>query len=514
MFIFITSKIEKSVLDFTMTDLFFRGVKITGGVHVSSPTTSFWSTANPSVLILSILAIIVIFYFAREPAHASIRSFCRVIRNGLRLSAFSVMRAEKRIIARNREVLLANGLIKVQKDIEREFDRVNKVVERDMQGYPALHRKLSEVITRIDQDYSASTEVPPTPPVWVNAVEAVAGLAEKNGSDNMVGSILKDVHNTIIKQQKKAMDVYWKSTSQRHKILSSMMPYWRKLTKVFEVVGNTVTGIQERSVIIDQKMAEYEEIRRGSDKAIVTLHSSSVTQFFIDGFWVMVAIGGIVVNFHLISLPMSEMVGGGAYIGSFPVNEIAALVFILIETFAGMALMEALRITNLFPLIGSLHDKQRHFIAIVAVCFLFTFAGIESSLAYMRDLIAANNEALRQSLLGGSGETVEVARSIIPTASQMVLGFILPFALTFAIIPFESFIHSARTVLGYALEILFRTIAALIRLVANIVYYTGSVVIRVYDLIIFLPLWIEQQVKAIASGKSTNDPSAADADAE
>jgi hypothetical protein len=202
---------------------------------------------------------------------------------------------------------------------------------------------------------------------------------------------------------------------------------------------------------------------------------------------------------------MSEMVGGGSYIGNYPVNEIAALVFILIETFAGMALMEALRITKLFPLIGSLDDKQRRFIAIVAVSFLFTFAGIESALAYMRDLIAANNEALRQSLVLGSGETMDVARSIIPTASQMVLGFILPFALTFAIIPFESFVHSARTVFGYVLELLLRTVAALIRLVANLVYYLGSVLVALYDLIIFLPLWFERKITNIARREKSGD---------
>jgi hypothetical protein len=470
---------------------------------VPSPTSSFWPTSNPSVLILTILAVIVLLYFAREPAHFSIRSFCRVIRNGLRLAAFSVLRAEKRLITRNREVLLAEGLLKVERDIEREFQRVDKVVDRDMQGYPSLHRKLSEEITRIDQDYTESTEVPPTPPVWVNAVEAVASLSQKSGSDNMVGSILKDVHTTIVKQQKKAMEAYWKNTSERHKILGRMMPYWRRLAKVLEDVGSTVTGLRDRAKVIDQKMDEYEEIRSGSDKAAITLHSSSTTQFFIDGFWVMVAIGGIVVNFHLISLPMSEMVGGGSYIGNYPVNEIAALVFILIETFAGMALMEALRITKLFPLIGSLDDKQRRFIAIVAVCFLFTFAGIESALAYMRDLIAANNEALRQSLLMGSGETMDVARSIIPTASQMVLGFILPFALTFAIIPFESFVHSARTVFGYTLELLLRAVAALIRLVANIIHYLGSVLVGLYDLVIFLPLWFEKKIKSLASREKT-----------
>jgi len=464
---------------------------------VPSPIASLWPITTPSIFILTLIAAMVLLYFGRAPAHNSISSFCRVIRNGLRLASFAVLRSEKRLHIRNREVLLAAGLLRMERDIEKEFQRVERIVQRDMQGYPSLHRKLSEEISRLDQDYSESTEAPPTPPVWVNAVESVADLAQKNGGDSMVGSILKDVHTTIIRQQQTAMAAYRENTGRRHKILGSMMPYWRRLAKVLEEVGSTVNNLGDRAKIIDQKMAAYEEIRSDSNKAAIILHSSSLTQFFIAAFWVLVAMGAIVVNFHLISLPMAEMVGGSAHIGGYPLNEIAALVVILIATFAGLALLEALRITKFFPGIGSLDAKERRFIALVAVGFLFAMAGIESALAYMRDLIAANDEALRLSLLMESGETMDVARSIIPTVAQMLLGFILPFALTFALIPFEAFVHSARTVLGYGLELLLRLGAGLIRLVANLVHYSGSLLVALYDLIIFLPLWVEKKLQGL-----------------
>ncbi|NIQ97122.1 MAG: hypothetical protein GWN87_25280, partial [Desulfuromonadales bacterium] len=77
----------------------------------------------------------------------------------------------------------------------------------------------------------------------------------------------------------------------------------------------------------------------------------------------------------------------------------------------------------------------------------FTLAGVESALAFMRDRIAADMEALRQTLAGADVVKTQV-ESIIPTAGQMVMGFVLPFALTFVAIPLESFIHSSRTVIG------------------------------------------------------------------
>ena len=81
------------------------------------------------------------------------------------------MSAERKLEGRNREVLLAAGREAAERMIEREFDRVEATVQKDLAGYPALQRKLSEEITRIDEDYERSAEVPPEPPGWTKAVE-------------------------------------------------------------------------------------------------------------------------------------------------------------------------------------------------------------------------------------------------------------------------------------------------------------------------------------------------------
>lgn len=445
---------------------------------------------NPILSVtIVVLVTVIVATTIRSHAHKSIRGFCRVIRNGLRLTAFSFMKAEKRLSDRNREVLLAGGMDAIEREVEREFQRVEKVVERDLQGYPALNRKLSEEIEKIDQSYSESEEVPPTPPVWVDAVEAVSKLASK-GDSGMVAEILKDIHTTIVKQQKKAMDAYWKSTNDRHAILSKMMPYWRSIAKTMKMVGSTMNGLEERAKFIDRKMDDYEEIRKGTDKAVAKLHSSSTTQFVISSFWLLVAIGGIFVNFRLIELPMSDIVGGSGTVGNFKISELAALVVILLETFLGMALMEVLRVTKLFPLIGTLDDKKRHFIAWAVFGALLTLAGVESSLAYIRDIIAARNEAFTQALLGGEA-MAEMSHSVVATVAQMIMGFILPFVLAFAIIPLESFIHSARAVLGYLIEFILRAIAFTFRLTGNTFYYLGSILISIYDIIAFPAMLLE-----------------------
>ena len=73
----------------------------------------------------------------------------------------------------------------------------------------------------------------------------------------------------------------------------------------------------------------------------------------------LIAFGGAYVNFKLISLPMSAMVGGGDYVTeNLRASEVAALVIIMFETLMGLFLMETLRFTNLFPL-GSVTEKMR-----------------------------------------------------------------------------------------------------------------------------------------------------------
>jgi hypothetical protein len=127
--------------------------------------------------------------------------------------------------------------------------------------------------------------------------------------------------------------------------------------------------------------------------------------------------------------------------------------------------------------------------------FLFALASVEAGLAFMREKLAQQNFEVVASLVAGSGEVVvDNTGRWITTAAQMGMGFILPFALTFVAIPLESFVHSSRTVLGILGVTLLRVVAFVLRLLGNIARFFSSMLIHVYDLIIFGPLWIEKVV--------------------
>jgi hypothetical protein len=258
-----------------------------------------------------------------------------------------------------------------------------------------------------------------------------------------------------------------------------------------------------RSVTIDRLMQEYEDIVRDKDRALSVLSSSSLVNFFVSGFVLAIAIGGATINFSLIARPMAEMVGGTNLIGGFRTADIAALVIIMVEISMGLFLMESLRITRLFPVIGALPDKTRVRMIWITFTILFLLATVEAGLAYMREVLLHDELATSAILRGDAGVAATNEFLWITTVAQMGMGFILPFALTFVAIPLETFVHSMRTVVGLILQGVLRAIALMLRILGNVFRHIGQLLKQVYDLTLFVPLWIEERMQRPAVSEAT-----------
>ena len=451
-----------------------------------------WPVASA---ILWIILIVTALYLIRSTAHKTIHVAAHALHRSLRIASKAVSRSAAILTTRNRDVLLAAGRESKERIIEREFDRVNESVRKDLANYSSLHRTLSEAIGRIEKDHQEAVDVPPDPPGWVKAVQAVATIESREGH-GMIGNILGDIHKSLVKAHKEALTAYHEASAQRHKLLRHMRPDWRQIQQTLAQVGKSVDSLLGRSVTIDRHMQEYEDIVAGQDRAISVLSSSSLVNFFVSAFVLSIAIGGATINFSLIARPMAEMVGGTSMIGGFRMADIAALVIILVEISMGLFLMESLRITRLFPVIGALPDKTRVRMIYITFTILFLLASVESGLAYMREVLLYDELATSALLRGDIGTTATVEYMWITTAAQMGMGFILPFALTFVAIPLETFVHSMRTVVGLIAISVLRTIALTLRLLANIFLYLGSLLKQVYDLPLFVPLWLEERVGA------------------
>ena len=461
----------------------------------------FWmiwpGNAVASALILFAIAMPFL-YAARRLVHDLLHSIGRMVGGPLRLGARWLFATARDMNERNKVVLLAHGREEVGQHIGREFERISALVTRDLEGYPALQRKLLEEITRVEEDYKKCGEVPPPPPEWVEAVTSISKV--KSDSNEMVQRILEEIKRSVHTIHDKALGEYRRAYESRHKILNGFMPFWRSLDKTFGQVDQKLTGLQQTSSKIDAQMEKYEQINKKTDKAEHALTVSAFTQFAISTMVLLIAVGGALVNFKLIALPFSEMVGSGDYLTStMRMSDVAALVIIFLEATMGLFVMETLRITHLFPLIANMNDRMRHRMLWVAVVFLFVFAGIEAALALMRDMLSADRQALVQSLASAKAAAPDPLLRLIPTTAQMVLGFFLPFALAFVAIPLESFVYSLRTVGGAFLVMLIRATAFVLRVLGNLVRQLCRVLIGVYDFTIVLPLLVERLVKAARS---------------
>jgi hypothetical protein len=459
-------------------------------MHMTSLLTfTPWPAASAAIMLALLVAAL---YLARHTAHQAIHAVTSALARGFRLAAHSVTHAEERLSARNRDVLLAAGREAKERVVEREFARVGDTVRKDLANYPDMHRRLSEAIIRIEEDQEKAVEVPPDAPGWAKAVTAVANIDARNAG----AEILADIHKSMVKAHAEAMTDYRKASGERHALLRKMMPDWRMIQETLGRVNNSVTSVIERALVIDRHMQDYEGIVRGEDRAVSVLSSSSLVHFFVSMLVLAVATAGAAINFTLIARPMAEMVGGTSFIGLFRTADIAALVIIMVEVSMGLFLMESLRITRLFPVIGALSDKMRVRMIGITLVILLLMASIEAGLAYMREVLLQDELATSALLRGDNTGALGNQHHWITTMAQMGMGFVLPFALVFVAIPFETFVHSLRTVLGLTGIGVLRTLALIFRVFGNGCRHLGTLAQRIYDLPLFVPLWIEARLAA------------------
>lgn len=449
-----------------------------------------------SVLALGILLMLFL-YAARKPMHGMIHSLCNLITQSTRFISRWLFLSADNLRLRNQSVLLAHSKESAATMIDREFERVTNIIRKDMQEFPVLQRKLMEELTRIEDDYRKCGEVPPPPPEWMSALESVSQI--KSGGD-MPRKLLEDINKSIQKIHDKTVAEFRRSYEERHKILKTLNPTWRSVEKLIGEMGKKIVSLETNSKQIDGHMSKFEAIQAKDDKTEHALTTSAFVQLAISSLVMVIAMGGAFINYKLIALPMSEMVGASDYISSnLKTSDVAALVIILMEASMGLFLLESLRITQLFPRIASMDDKMRHRLMLASLIFLIILAAIESSLALMRDMLIADKASLMRDLASVVPPVSDSMMANIPMAGQMIMGFVLPFALAFVAIPLESVVHSLRTVIGVLIVQAMRGLGFALRFIGVIFRRLAKVLELMYDIPIVIPLMIERWVIGISN---------------
>lgn len=438
---------------------------------------TLWSASTIASAATWLLLIVVTLYLARRPCQDLLTQTSRGLQRLFRLSARLLARQAEWLLERNREVLTAVAEEQTERAIERELRRISRTLDRDLSAYPALHRALSEQIARIDEDYRQSADVPPAPPAWLGAVEAVAAVEAKG--DPAVAKILEDIHGTLQVACHNAQLEYRAASRRRHLGLKRMLPYWRQLGSTLGGVQKTIVGLHERADALDQQMQRYEEIRGRRERTIRVLQSSALARFITSSLLLALAGLAVVVNLRLVYLPLAELLPAPGGLG-FSQPEAVAAGLAAAQLLAGVAVGELLGITRLFPFLATSDEPVRKWGLRFGLGLLLCFAALSAGMTWLVQQSPAP-EAFGA-----------VTQAWLPALAQTLLALILPLTLAPIGLPLEAFVQSGRIVCGLALVGLLRLLAVLLRMGAIIVDRLGRALNQLYDVTIFLPLWIEQ----------------------
>src|SRR5262249_7938451 len=200
-----------------------------GESPMSSQAWMIWPENFAVSFLVAALLAMAFMYAARMPMHGLLRSVGHALGGPLRMGARWLLAAAAEVQARNKAVLLAHGKHEVGQRVEREFERLGVIVQRELQGYPALQRKLLDEITRIEEDYKNWGDVPPPPRAWPGACAGAATV--RPGGNVLVWRVLEKINPSFPSTHDKRFADSRRSYERRHKILESFMPFWRSVDK-------------------------------------------------------------------------------------------------------------------------------------------------------------------------------------------------------------------------------------------------------------------------------------------
>jgi hypothetical protein len=414
---------------------------------------------------LTVAVAVVVLYIARPAAHRLLRAGFRFLADLFLIGGHAVAGWSAFIARRCREQLIEHRAEEIESTIERERRQLGTRLGAELAGYPELHRRLVEELVALEDDFRASAMQP-----------AGTALIGPNGE-----------------QLQQPLD--WRARRLARDRVARLSRIVRRLGPIqtlLERLQNIDSRAQNAARRIETAIGEYHALLLSPERRAAGVGISSLQRFLVGLLFGFVAIGGAFLNFFLIERPMAEMVGENYEVAGLPLPQAAALVMIMLEASAGIALMEFWGVTRLVPFIDRLEPYKRTILTIACFVFLLALASIEAGLALVREDIIRASEATVQQIQGNT--TPVAGPSLLPQIVQATLGFVIPFLLALIAVPLELLLTYGTILGGFVVSAALAVVAVVLRLAHRLLRGLEAVLIALYDLVIFLPLGIEQLV--------------------
>ena len=455
-------------------------------IHDEGPLLEFVHQQPLAAGAIGVVVALLLLYLARRPMHRLLRSSGRFLQGALRLFGAWVEVARQRLRARNEATRLAVSLAGIEARLQKEFATLDGTMRRELEAFPDLRRELNELMESMERDYQDSVAVPPLPAPWAEATTAITKLRKQD--DSATATVLEGVGTSLTKAQGRAFRLHQRDSRRRYRRLQALLPRWRRIQTILGSLETHVAGLESRSEHIEQLLEQYEALTTQRAGEGDRLRCPYLTRFLVStavlGLLGLVA----VVNAGLLAYPMQEFTGAHSYLGPWRTADVAALVMVGLGAMAGLVLVESTGVTRLLPALAVMDERLRVIFTILAGGVLLLLAALGASLGYLHQTVLLEVSTLSAELSGLAAASEPHGVAVV---SHTLLGFTLPLILAFTAIPLQTFLQNAQVVFGDALELLLMALSSLLRQLARLVRGAFELLVRLYDLAIFPPLWLE-----------------------
>lgn len=369
---------------------------------------------------------------------------------------------------RSRAALLAAGGLELQGKLEKDFHRIETGFSERLGQYSILHRKLDELVQRLEQDYQESGISPPDVPGWTAAVESIAGIP--SADDPNVQEILAGIQKSLDEAQRQALHAYRADAAERHEILDRTRSIWKEVRVLLERTNESVGGALDTAARVNVYIDDYARVRDDDHAAARALSYSAAKRFAISLLVLCAAAGGAFANWQLLVPALGGLLPEGAQLGGVSASALSGLAVVGLEVALGVFTMDLLGVTELLPKLSRLPVSQRRLLLGASIGLLF--------------------------LLAAAGGVL---------ADPALLGFAWPWIVALAALPLEMFLDNGRHVAVHVCALLVSGLGSLAFVAGRTAQTLIAALPSLYDAYVSIPLRIERALKSAPSRRRVVD---------
>lgn len=439
-------------------------------------------TANPTLdAVIWVSVFLVAGYFARRPAHGFIRLLFAELRRLLRLLARYCAHTGYHVRAWTRSVLIAQARQQARRTADWHVERLGKELSVEFAGLAALQQRLHEQLSLLEADYRSGRTLPPEVPGWPRLVEHLG--PDLAAADPSIKRTLEDLRDGLEMQRADLLDAYRRASRRRYLALHRTMPQWRRASRALEEITRRIDRLRERADQVMDSVSHYERLHEEPHLRTGLLAGASLWRFTLSAGLLAMAGFGFLVLGSLLAIPFNDLLGSVPIAAGLPGLGFATTVLILLAlALLGLVMLESCRVTGLLPGIASLDASSRRWLFLLALAVAVMLTAGCAGVALAHGGVAPVGPA-------------EPAGDALAAAVQTAVLVLLPFALMFVALPLAGVMRQGHIAAGLALALALQLLMLLCRLLARLATFVSSVLIQCYDLVIFLPLWVEEATR-------------------